>query len=68
MRGTSGFPQYTGATSQMRTVAVRITDEVVGHEMVAPLGELLAAQTGVGSGRSRSRGRTAPHPRSNSRA
>jgi predicted transcriptional regulator len=25
---TSGFPQYAGATSQMRTLAVRITDDL----------------------------------------
>ena len=28
MSETSGFPQYTGATSQMRTLAVRITDDL----------------------------------------
>lgn len=28
MSETSGFPQYAGATSQMRTLAVRITDDL----------------------------------------
>ena len=28
MSETSGFPQYAGATGQMRTLAVRITDDL----------------------------------------
>ena len=46
MSEPSGFPQYAGATSQMRTLAVRITDDLRAQlDVIAQLNDRSVTRT-----------------------